>query len=121
MRIGKLLSICTILFVGLVSCRATPPPVTSCLIQVPPEFQPDTTPIDAIAVLCVSAEGEEFENLCDLYDPVLEVYADHKCLSRAVAAGHLKRLKGPIVAKNPAEAVAALMPKPKAPKAPKGD
>ena len=61
MRIGKLLSICTILFVGLVSCRATPPPVTSCLIQVPPEFQPDTTPIDAIAVLCVSAEGEEFE------------------------------------------------------------
>ena len=67
------------------------------------------------------AEGEEFENLCDLYDPVLEVYADHKCLSRAVAAGHLKRLKGPVVAKNPAEAVAALMPKPKAVKAPKGD
>lgn len=62
------------------------------------------------------AEGEKLEHLSDLYEPVQEVFAEHKCLRKAVEAGHLKRVKGPIVAKDIIEAMTKLGAMPKAAK-----
>lgn len=67
------------------------------------------------------AEGEDFVALVDLYEPLAEVHEEHRCLAKAVAAGHLKRLAGPVVAKDVAAALELLKPvAPAKPKAPKG-
>jgi len=72
-------------------------------------------------------EGEVFESLVDLYEPVVECFEVHKCLTRAVETGSLKLVAGPVVAKDHAEALAKLqaapvaVPKTKAPKSERAD
>lgn len=67
------------------------------------------------------ADGEVIGQraLADLYEPCVEVFEEHRCLAKAVAAGHLKRLTGPVVADDITDAMAKLGVGPKLAPAPK--